>query len=381
MRVVIAGGGSGGHLFPGLALAEELKKQAGAEIVFMGTEKGLEAKVVPQKGYQIIFLPAEGVAGKSGIAKYRAVSKLMLSVLKAKKLLASIEPDVVVGTGGYVSVSPVVAAWLSSIPIIVMEQNVVPGAANRWLARLSGAVAATYMESTRYLPKGKTFLTGNPVRAEVLSATKENSLTLTSRLFELEPEGFFTVFVSGGSSGATSINRAVTGALEHLDDLKGSLQFLHQSGHRDYQAVREAYRRLGYKAMVVPFVYQMPEAYAAADLVICRAGATTLAELTALGKPAVLVPYPYAGAHQEFNAKKLEAFGAARLIMDNELSGQRMAHEIRGLFENGSERDAMAARSQAVGQPDAAKKTAELVLSLVRLKRKVVEKEKNVQAV
>ncbi len=369
MRVVIAGGGTGGHLFPGLALAEELERQAGAEIVFMGTEKGLEAKVVPKKGYQIIFLPAEGVAGKTGLARLHAVAKIMSSVMKAKKLLGSIEPDVVVGTGGYVSVSPVLAAWLLSIPVLVMEQNVVPGAANRWLSRLSGAVAATYMESLEYLPKGKTFLTGNPVRAEVLTAGRQDSSAF--RLFELEPEGFFTVFISGGSNGAASINRAVTGSLEHLHDLKEHVQFLHQSGPRDYQAVREAYRRHGYKAMVVPFIYQMPEAYAVAGLVVSRAGATTLAELTALGKPAVLVPYPYAGAHQEFNAKKLEAFGAARLVMDNELSGVRMAHEIRALIENESERKEMSARSKAVGQPEAAKKAAELVRSLIRLKRKV----------
>ena len=366
MRVVIAGGGTGGHLFPGLALAEELERKAGAEIVFMGTEKGLESRVVPKKGYQIIFLPAEGVAGKSGWARLRAISKLMSSVIKAKKLLGSIEPDIVVGTGGYVSVSPVFAAWLSSIPVVIMEQNVFPGAANRWLSKIAGAVAATYMESTRYLPKGKTFLTGNPVRAEVLSAAREGSFSL----FELEPEGFFTIFVSGGSSGATSINKAVTGALEHMGDLKENIQFLHQSGHRDYQAVREVYRRQGFKAMVVPFIYQMPEAYAVADLVISRAGATTLAELTALGKPAVLVPYPYAGAHQEFNAKKLEDFGAARLLMDRELSGERMAREISALIENEIERNDMAARSRAVGQPDAAKKAAELVMSLVRLKKK-----------
>ncbi len=366
MRVVIAGGGTGGHLFPGLALAEELERQAGAEIVFMGTEKGLESKVIPKKGYQIIFLPAEGVAGKSGTARLRAVAKIVSSVMKAKKLLGSIEPDIVVGTGGYVSVSPVLAAWLSSIPVVVMEQNVFPGAANRWLSKIAGAVAATYMESTQFLPKGKTFLTGNPVRAEVLSASRQDSFGL----FELAPEGLFTIFVSGGSSGATSINRGVTGALEHLQDMKERVQFLHQSGQRDYQAVREAYRRQGFRAMVVPFIYQMPEAYAVADLVISRAGATTLAELTALGKPSLLVPYPHAGAHQEFNAKKLEAFGAARLLMDSELSGDRMAREIRSLVDSEAERNEMASKSRAIGQPEAARKAAELVMSLARLRKK-----------
>ncbi|MDA8172128.1 MAG: undecaprenyldiphospho-muramoylpentapeptide beta-N-acetylglucosaminyltransferase [Nitrospiraceae bacterium] len=365
MRVVIAGGGTGGHLYPGLALAEELRRRFGAEVMFMGTEKGLESRVVPKEGYPIAFLPAEGVAGKSFGRKFSAAVKLMRSVIKAKKILGSFEPDVVVGTGGYVSVAPVLSARLLSIPVLIMEQNVVPGAANRFLARISGAVAATYMESTGRFPKQKTFLTGNPVRAGILSADRKSSFGL----FGLEPEGFFTVLVFGGSSGATSINKAVTEALENLADLKGKLQFLHQSGQRDYHAVREAYRGPGFKAMVAPFIYQMAEAYAAADMVISRAGATTLAELTALGKPSVLVPYPHAGAHQEFNARKLEELGAARLIMDADLSGPRMAEEIRFLMGNEAERADMAGKSRAIGQPDAAKKAADLLLSLIRMKR------------
>ncbi|MDA8387296.1 MAG: undecaprenyldiphospho-muramoylpentapeptide beta-N-acetylglucosaminyltransferase [Nitrospiraceae bacterium] len=368
MRVAIAGGGSGGHLYPGLALAEELKKRFGAEIMFIGTEKGLESRVVPKEGYKITFLPAEGVAGKPALRKLRAAAKLLRSVIGAKRLFDTFEPDIVVGTGGYVSVGPVLSARLLSIPVLIMEQNVVPGAANRLLARISGAVAATYMESTRHFPKGKTYLTGNPVRAGILSAEKAASFGP----FGLEPEGFFTVLVFGGSSGSTSINRAVTEGLAHLEHgLRERLQFLHQCGHRDYQAVREAYRGAGFKAMVAPFIYQMAEAYAVADMVISRAGATTLAELTALGKPSVLVPYPHAGAHQEFNARKLEEFGAARLIMDEDLSGRLVAEEIRFFMDNEGERTEMADRSRTVGRPDAAMRTAELVRSLVRMKRSV----------
>ncbi len=365
MRVVIAGGGTGGHLYPGLALAEELRKRFGAEVMFMGTERGLESRVVPKEGYPIAFLPAEGVVGKSASRKLSAAVKLVRSIIRSRKLLASFEPDVVVGTGGYVSVAPVLSARLLSMPVLIMEQNVVPGAANRFLSRIADAVAATYMESTRHFPKGKTFLTGNPVRAGILSAERQTSFSL----FRLEPDGYFTVLVFGGSSGATSINKAVTEALEHLAGQKENIQFLHQSGQRDYQAVREAYRGLGFRGMVVPFIYQMAEAYAVADMVVSRAGATTLAELTALGKPCVLVPYPYAGAHQEFNARKLEQFGAARLIMDEDLNGRRMAEEIRFFMENEADRTEMAVKSRAIGQPDAAKKAADLVLSLVRMKR------------
>ena len=373
MRVVIAGGGSGGHLYPGLALAEELQKKFGAEIMFIGTEKGIESRVVPREGYPITFLPAEGVMGKTAFRKLRAAVKLARSIIGAKRLFDTFEPDIVVGTGGYVSVGPVLSARLLSIPVLIMEQNVVPGAANRLLARISGAVAATYMESTGYFPKGRTYLTGNPVRAGILSARKEESFGL----FGLAPEGFFTVLVFGGSSGSTNINKAVTEGLSHLADLRERLQFLHQCGNRDYNAVREAYRGQGFKAMVTPFIFQMAEAYAVADMVISRAGATTLAELTALGKPAVLVPYPHAGAHQEFNARKLEEFGAARLIMDEDLSGQLAAREIRFLMESEAERTEMAGRSRSVGRPDAAQRTAELVQSLIRMKGSV----RNVQTV
>ena len=365
MRVAIAGGGSGGHLYPGLALAEELQKNFGAEIMFMGSEKGLESRVVPKEGYQITFLPSEGVTGKPVFKKLRAAIKLMRSVIGARRFFGSFEPDIVVGTGGYVSAGPVLSARLLSIPVLIMEQNVVPGAANRLLAWISDAVATTYMESTRHFPKGKTYLTGNPVRSGILSARRAASFGL----FGLAPEGLFTVLVFGGSSGAASINRAVSEGLAGLEDLREKVQFLHQCGRADYDAVREAYRRRGFKAMVAPFIYQMAEAYAAADMVISRAGATTLAELTALGKPAVLVPYPHAGAHQEWNARKLAELGAARIIMDEDVTGPLLAKEIRFLMENEGERTALTERSRAVGRPDAARRTAELVQSLVRMKR------------
>ncbi|MDA8168091.1 MAG: undecaprenyldiphospho-muramoylpentapeptide beta-N-acetylglucosaminyltransferase [Nitrospiraceae bacterium] len=379
MRAIIAGGGTGGHLFPGIALADELQKE-GAEIMFVGTERGLESKVVPKRGYQIKYIQAEGVMGRTAGGKLKAAFKLLASFLESKKLIGSLEPDIVIGTGGYVSVAPVLAARMSSIPTLIMEQNVVPGAANKMLAKLSCAVAATYPESLEHFPRAKTYLTGNPVRAEIFSASREASCAL----FGLEPDAF-TVFVFGGSSGARSINNALINALNSLTDLKEGqrkIQFLHQSGEQGYQTVREAYRKLGFRAMVAPFIYQMPEAYAVADMVISRAGATTLAELTALGKPAILVPYPYAGEHQDPNARKLEEFGAARVIRDSELDGGLVAVEIRRLMENGAERAEMANRSRSIGKPDAAQKVADIARSLVKLSGKNIKgiKKKNVQA-
>jgi UDP-N-acetylglucosamine--N-acetylmuramyl-(pentapeptide) pyrophosphoryl-undecaprenol N-acetylglucosamine transferase len=266
-----------------------------------------------------------------------------------------------VGTGGYASVGAVLAARLMRVPTLIMEQNVVPGAANRFLGRVVDAVAATYQESLQFFPKPKTYFTGNPVRAAMVKAERDSSYGL----FGLEP-GVFTVSVFGGSSGARSINNAVVNSLNYLMDLREKLQFLHQSGEQDYQSVREAYRKSGFTAMVAPFVHQMPEAYAVADLVVSRSGATTLAELTALGKPAILIPYPHAGLHQEFNARKLEELGAARMIKDRELSGERLAAEIRKLMENEADMAEMSARSSAVGKPDAAQRVAELAESLAR---------------
>ncbi len=364
MRVIIAGGGSGGHLFPGIALAEELMRRNSAEVLFVGSEKGLESKVVPKKGYRIKYLPAEGIMGRSFFAKAKAVYKLLLSLFKSRRLISSTRPDIVVGTGGYVSAGPVLMASLMSVPTLIMEQNVVPGAANKFLGRFADAVAATYLESVSQFPKEKAYLTGNPIRAEITQAQKGPSYSL----FGLDP-ALFTIFVFGGSSGARSINNALITALNHMMDLREKIQFLHQSGERDYQSVREAYRKSGFKAMVAPFIYQMPEAYSVADLVVSRSGATTLAELTALGKPAIIVPYPHAGGHQDYNAEKLARIGAAVLIKDGELGGEGLAMELRKLMENEEKRVEMIMKSRSVGEPDAARKVAELALSLVRVRR------------
>jgi len=364
--VIIAGGGSGGHLFPGIALAEELIRKAKAEVLFVGSERGIESRVVPKKGYRIKYLPAEGIMGRSFSGKAKALWKLALSLFEARRLLAAMKPDIVIGTGGYASVGPVLMARLMSIPVMIMEQNVVPGAANKLLGKMADAVALTYQESMGGFSKPKCYLTGNPVRPEILSASKEKP---SYELFGLEP-GLFTIFIFGGSSGARSINNAMINALNYMLDVRESVQFLHQTGEQDYQSVREAYRKLGFRAMVVPFIYQMPEAYSVADLVLSRAGATTLAELTALGKPSILVPYPHAGEHQDFNARKLEEFGAAKLIRDRELNGQVLSAELKKLINSPGERNEMGTKSKAIGKPDAAERAAELALSIVRTRRR-----------
>ncbi len=361
--MIIAGGGTGGHLFPGLAIAEEFKRRDEKnEVVFVGTEHGIEARIIPREGYPIKFVRSEGIVGKSLFKMIKAVAELVLSALDARRILKALTPDIVIGVGGYSSGAIVLIAGLRSIPTMVHEQNSVPGLTNKLLGKFVTRVCVTYHESISYFPMGKTFLTGNPIRGKILKGDRGAAC----RLFSLA-EDMFTVFIFGGSSGARSINRAMVDALNHLTDLRDKIQFLHQTGDRDFENIREAYRKAGMKGTVAPFIYQMAEAYAVADVVVSRAGATTLAEITALGKPAILVPYPYAaGRHQEFNAVKLREIGAAFMVSDDEMSGETLANYIRELYENEALRSEMRRSSQGLGRPDACGRIVDIAMSIVR---------------
>ncbi len=363
MKVIIAGGGTGGHLFPGLAIAEEFKRRdENNEVVFVGTEHGIEARIIPREGYPIKFVRSEGIVGKSLLKMIKAVAEIVLTALDARRILKDLTPDIVIGVGGYSSGAIVLIAGLRSIPTMVHEQNSVPGLTNKLLGKIATRVCVTYHESITYFPMGKTFLTGNPIRGKILKGDRGAAC----RLFSLA-EDTFTVFIFGGSSGARSINRAMVDALNHLTDLRDNIQFLHQTGDRDFENIREAYRKAGMKGTVAPFIYQMAEAYAVADVVVSRAGATTLAEITALGKPAILVPYPYAaGRHQEFNAVKLREIGAAFMVPDDEIRGETLANNIRELYENEALRAEMRRSSQGLGRPDACGRIVDIAMSIVR---------------
>ena len=358
---MIAGGGTGGHLFPGLALAEEFRKRDGStEIVFVGTEHGIEARVLPREGYPLKFVRAEGIAGKSFLRKVKSIAKVFLSALDSYRILNAVMPDMVVGVGGYASGAVVLIAHMKSLPTMIHEQNSVPGMANKILGRFVDRICVTYQESLSAFPSGRTFLTGNPIRSKILRGEREAA----RRLFTLDKD-MFTVFVFGGSSGATSINRTMVDALNYLGDYRTKIQFLHQTGEKDYESVRDAYRKSGFKGTVAPFIYQMAEAYAVADIVISRAGATTLAEITALGKPSLLVPYPHsAGRHQESNAIKLREMGAAFVVFDHEMSGEVLAAHIREMFGSDSTRKEMQKASRGLGRPEACARIVDIALSL-----------------
>ncbi len=363
MRVIIAGGGTGGHLFPGLAVADEFKRRdERTEVIFVGTEYGIEARVVPREGYPIRFLRAEGLVGVSVMKKIKAVTKVFSGIIDSRRIIKTLNPDIVIGVGGYTSGATMLTACFMSLPTMILEQNSVPGLTNRILGHFVSGICITYQESISFFPKAKTFLTGNPVRMQVLKGSIESAY----KLFSLDKR-LFTIFIFGGSAGARSINMAIIEALNYLYDLRDKIQFLHQTGTKDYEHVREAYRRTGFKGTITPFIYQMGEAYALADIVVSRAGATTLAELTALGKTAILIPYPYAaGQHQELNARKLLEMGAAKMILNSELKGESLAESIRELFKNETMRSEMQRISRSVGRPDACAKVVDIALSYIK---------------
>lgn len=367
MKVVIAGGGTGGHLFPGIAVAEEFRATGGADsVVFVGTDHGIEARIVPREGYAFHHVRAEGIVGKSFVRKARAILLFLLSLSDARRILKSLEPDIVIGVGGYASVGTVLAAHALGIPCMIIEQNAVPGLANRFLGRWADAVAVTYQESISFFPDEKTFLTGNPVRRGLLRRDSEAAYAL----FPLDREKF-TVLIIGGSSGAQRINECMAEALQYLVDLRQNIQFLHQTGERDHKVVTESYRRLSFQGIVVPFIYQMAEAYTLADLVVSRSGATALAEITAVGKASILVPYPFAAAHhQEFNARKLQDMGAARLILQKDLDGKVLAREIRGIYQDRGLREEMQRAARACGRVDAAERIVKIAVSLAKTRNR-----------
>jgi UDP-N-acetylglucosamine--N-acetylmuramyl-(pentapeptide) pyrophosphoryl-undecaprenol N-acetylglucosamine transferase len=366
MKIIIAGGGTGGHLFPGIAVAEEfIKRDASNRVLFVGTRHGIEARVIPREGYTIRFLKAEGLIGRSVFKQIRAVFLFLLSVFQSLRLISEERPDLAIGVGGYASVGFVLAARFRGVNTLIMEQNSVPGFANRFLGRFVDAIAVTYQESFSFFARPKTYLTGNPVRQNILVKETSGAGTAFNTVRDR-----FNVLVFGGSQGAHAINLAMMDTLPYMLDLRQNVQFIHQTGERELKATVDGYRQLGFKSMVEPFIYRMADAYAAADMVICRAGATTLAEITAMGKAAVLIPYPHAASnHQEFNARKLEDMGAAIVIPEKQLNGENLSKAIRELYENSERRGRIQKASKAIGRMDAAEKIVDIAMSLSRKKR------------
>jgi len=338
MRLLIAGGGTGGHLFPGIAVAEEfLARDTANEVLFVGTERGVEAKVLPTLGYRLELISASGIRGKSPLAGLKGVAMLLYAYAESRRLLKEFRPDLVLGVGGYVSGPTLLAARGLLIPRFVHEQNAIPGMTNKVLSRFAALTFISLEESRRFFPKEKTLLTGNPLRRQILDMVEKANpavITDTARYQNGVGEEFH-LFIFGGSQGAHAINAAMIGALPLLKESGIKLAITHQTGEKDCSEVAAAYRTVGIDAEVTPFISDMAAEYTKADLIICRAGATTIAEVTACGKACLFIPFPHAvDDHQRRNAEALLKKDACFMMLEHELTGETLAESICTLAED-----------------------------------------------
>lgn len=358
LRVAVAGGGTGGHLYPGIAVARRFQMRCpDSQIVFLGRRGGFETQALAHEGFPLYTVWVKAFRGRSRLSQVGALVTLGIGVLQAAKILWRIRPHLVIGTGGYVMAPAVLAATLLRIPRVMLEQNLIPGAAVCSLARFAQMVFSSFPETDAYLPKTPVAYTGTPVRQEICEA---------GRVHEKPCNGVLHMLIVGGSQGAHHINQAVMDALPLLASHQRRLRMAHQTGAADCDEVAQAYQRTTIQAEVAPFFHDMAERYRWADLVLCRAGASTLAELTACGKAAILVPYPHAADdHQRLNALALQQRGAAQVILDDDLTGERLYQAVDGLLAHPEHLHQQAAHSRRFGKPQAADAIVTLCLQLI----------------
>jgi UDP-N-acetylglucosamine--N-acetylmuramyl-(pentapeptide) pyrophosphoryl-undecaprenol N-acetylglucosamine transferase len=350
MKVIIAGGGTGGHLFPGIAVAREIQRRyVGSRILFVGAEQGIEAKIVPKEGFELRTLPVGGIKGLGISRQVRNLMGMVRGVFKARAILKEFNPDIVIGVGGYASFPTLSAAILSGYPRVIMEQNAIPGLANRALGKWVDFAAVTDVRTQSYFGQ-RSVVTGNPVRPEFKSITPKT---------HVPP---YTVLIFGGSQGAQSINRAVMEGLDCLAGWKERLRFVHQTGERQLEDVQRTYAGKGFEANVRTFFNNFHEQYAAADLIVSRSGATTVAEIKAAGRAAILIPFPFAtDDHQTKNAQAMASENAAVLISNADLNGKRLADAIRELIGNPDRLKEMEANARRMAILDAEQRIVNLV--------------------
>ena len=367
LSVLIAGGGTGGHLYPGIAVARELLARGrDVTVTFVGTAGGIEAQVVAREGFALDLIRSAGLKGKSAQALLHGLALLPVSARDAWSVISHRRPAVVVGVGGYSSGPVVLLAALRGIPTLLMEQNAMPGITNRLLAPIVDAAAVAYQESARCFGS-KALVSGNPVRPEFFGSDAALFQEERAEGHDARPPRAVRVLVFGGSQGAHAINVALVEAAARLAAGTPRVAITHQTGARDLEMVRSGYRRAGFDVRVEPFLFAMDREMRAADLVVCRAGATTLAELAASGKASILVPLPTAtDDHQRHNARALASQGAARMVEQRDLSGDRIAHEILAMAGDEVERRKMGEAARQLARPDAARVIADKVLALAR---------------
>lgn len=356
MNVVIAAGGTGGHVYPAIALAREfLRQDPGSTVLFIGTARGIEATVLPREGFELAQIKAWGVMGRGLLKAIGGLLALPAAVWQSVSILRERQADLVIGTGGYVSPPVVTAAFLLGTPRVILEPNALPGLANKVLGPLAQRVFLGFESTVGFFQASKVKVVGIPVRPEFLGPAPAAAGRTR------------TLLVFGGSQGAHAINVAMMDALPHLSAVKDEVTVIHQTGDADCPQVAAAYRAAGFSAQVVPFLYNLPPVLRSADLVVCRSGAVTVAELAVAGKPAILIPLPHAiYQHQGANARTMEAAGAALVLRQEDLDGARLADTLQSLFRDPERLRGMADRSRALGRPHAAEEIVRECRELVR---------------
>ncbi|SEJ63809.1 UDP-N-acetylglucosamine-N-acetylmuramylpentapeptide N-acetylglucosamine transferase [Propionispira arboris] len=366
MKIIISGGGTGGHIYPAITLIRTIQNQVkNLEILYVGTKIGLEADIIPKEGLPFQTVDIRGLERKLSLKMTKTIGKAIHGVWQARRIVKQFKPDVVIGTGGFVCGPILLAASLMGIPTLIQEQNVIPGITNKLLAKFVTKIAVGYQDAVQYFPKEKVVFTGNPIRAEVLSMNRQAGLAEFG--FDTNKK---TILISGGSRGARSMNRAMIDVHKHFA-CSQNIQLLHVTGKNEYNDIVASVQEQGLdlqqsrNILIKPYLYDMPKALALADLAIFRAGATGIAELTAKGIPSILIPYPYAAEnHQEFNALALVKRGAAVMIRDKDLTSAGLIEAIESIISEPVKLLKMATASREMGRPEAAEEIAKIVILL-----------------
>lgn len=371
MKIIVSGGGTGGHIYPALTLIRTLQQKVDKlEVLYVGTHAGLEADIIPKENIPFATVDLQGFKHSLSPVNILRAARAIKGVGKAMGIVRKFQPDVVIGTGGYVCGPVLMAASLLGIPALIQEQNVIPGITNKILSKFVNVIATGYQEANGAFPANKVVFTGNPIRREVMQQRQEGDY----EAFGLRPNRK-TILVSGGSRGARTINRAMVDVLKHYAGCK-DVQILHATGKGEYEDIIARISAAGLdlkqadNIVVKPYLYNMPQAMAIADLAVFRAGATGLAELTAKGIPAILIPYPYAAEnHQEYNARAVEKAGAAKVILNKDLTAPVLVEAIDSVICHQDTLAAMAEASRKLGRPEAADTIGELIVELARSKQ------------
>jgi UDP-N-acetylglucosamine--N-acetylmuramyl-(pentapeptide) pyrophosphoryl-undecaprenol N-acetylglucosamine transferase len=355
MKLLIAGGGTGGHVFPAIAIAKEwMSRGSEREVVLVGTQRGIEMKLVPQAGLPLETLRVAGLKGKGGTTLVKNLGMLGSGLTDALGVLRKHKPVAAFGVGGYAAGPMMLATWLRGVPNVIFEPNAEPGFTNRVLARISKRIATGYDVSARAWG-AKAIVTGCPVRAEFFSIAPR------------APQRPFRLLITGGSQGALVINRTIVDAMDRLAVRKNELAIVHQTGERDYNAVRTAYARREFPAEVVPFLTNMAERFAWADVIVCRAGAITAAEIAASGRAAIFIPFGHAtDSHQLRNAQEMARAGAGRVIPEPELTPDRLSSEIFSLLDQPGEIERQSCAARSLARPNAARDIVNMIEEVAR---------------